>query len=495
MEKNSDSNGLLKNTFILSIVQILNIIIKVLQNKVAAIVLGTTGMGILGLFNNSLGLLVTGAGLGISQSAVRDIAAADAKNDEDVTNNIFTIVNRVIWVTGIIGFVLTAFFSSILSKTVFGTDKYTYMYILLGFGVFFNIFSEGKLAVLKGKKKFRDLAKCTIFGSLLGLILVIPVYLLFKEDGIVPAILILTCSQMICSIFYVRKCHYKLVKMSFYNFLKGARMMIQMGISLMIVSFITVLFNLIVASFIRQSGDFSDVGIYSAGSTILTSYFGIVITAMSTDFYPRVSSAYDDNAQLMKLVNYQCLTCLSFLFPIIVLFVFAAPIFISILYSGEFLRASEYTDYAMIGTILLVCSNFLGIILLAKQKSKIFLSSVIFQRILLLGIYFLFFKLWNIRGLGFAYIFTGISDLILMTVIMKKFFSITLSRRIWHVMSIVLLITLLSILIKLITIEYLRYSLGLIIFVFSAYYSYRIMLFDLNISIVDFIKNKISSKK
>ena len=56
------SKGLLKNTFILSAVQVINIIIKVLQNKVAAICLGTAGMGILGLFNNSIQLFTTGCG-------------------------------------------------------------------------------------------------------------------------------------------------------------------------------------------------------------------------------------------------------------------------------------------------------------------------------------------------------------------------------------------------------------------------------------------------
>ena len=168
--------GLLKNTFILSVVQIINIVIKVLQNKVAAICLGTAGMGVLGIFNNTIQLLMTGCGLGIPQSAVRDIAAAEGSSDEERVNRIYAITTRIVLFAGLFGLITTIVLSGFFSNRLFGDRTYTLSFIVLSSVVFLQILSEGYLAILKGKQKFVDLAKCTITGAVIGLIITVPVY-------------------------------------------------------------------------------------------------------------------------------------------------------------------------------------------------------------------------------------------------------------------------------------------------------------------------------
>lgn len=490
----SQNKGLLKNTFILSIVQVLNIIIKVLQNKIAAIVLGPSGVGIVGLFTNSMQFVTTGAGLGISQSAVRDIAAADAQGDIDTYNRIHTITNKIVYFTGLLGALIMLIASYPLSIYVFGDTSYTLGYCVLTSAVFFNIVSEGRLAILKGKRRFKDLAKCTITGSIVGFLIVVPIYWLFKDKGIVRALSLIALAQFVYVKIYTDKYKFSPIKMSVKEIFSGAASMIKMGVSLMIVTFITIVFNLLVASFIRRCGNLSDVGIYTAGSTILTSYFSVLISAMSTDFYPRVSAVYEDNKKLEDIVNTQCITCLSLLFPIVVIFVYAAPIFISILYTGEFVKASDYTDYAMIGTILIVCSNFLGIILLAKRKSKIFLSSVVFQRSFLLFVYYAFYNLWGVKGLGFAYIMTGLSDLILMTVIMAHYFNIKLGKIVYEFISLILLFTIMSMVFKTFENVYVKYSLGFILLSLSLVITYYVCKIKLEIDVIKFINNKLRRK-
>lgn len=453
--------GLLKNTFILSVVQIINIVIKVLQNKVAAICLGTAGMGVLGIFNNTIQLLMTGCGLGIPQSAVRDIAAAEGSSDEERVNRIYAITTRIVLFTGLFGLITTIVLSGFFSNRLFGDRTYTLSFIILSSVVFLQILSEGYLAILKGKQKFVDLAKCTITGAVIGLIITVPVYWWLKESGIILALILIADAQFIYVNIFVRKYKPARIRIPLRELFRESSPMIKMGISLMIVSFVGVGFNLIVAAIIRHGSSINDVGIYNAGATILTSYFGVLLTAMSTDFYPRVSSVYDNNEELKVLVNRQCLLCLSLFFPIVVLFVFAAPFFITFLYTGDFIRATEYTDYAMVGTLLIICSNFLGIILLAKQKSSIFLTSVFSQRVFLLFVYYFFYKWWGMRGLGYSYIMTGLSDIILMTLIMKHFFRITLEKKVLFVLVIELLVTISCMWLKTIENAYLKYSIGL----------------------------------
>ena len=479
--------GLLKNTFILSVVQIINIVIKVLQNKVAAICLGTAGMGVLGIFNNTIHLLTTGCGLGIPQSAVRDIAAAEGSGDDERVNRIYAITTRIVLFTGLFGLITTIILSGFFSNRLFGDKTYTLSFIILSSVVFLQILSEGYLAKLKGKQKFVDLAKCTITGAVIGLIITVPVYWWLKESGIILALILIAVAQFIYVNLFVKKYKSARIRIPLRELFRESSPMIKMGISLMIVSFVGIGFNLIVAAIIRQGSSINDVGIYNAGATILTSYFGVLITAMSTDFYPRVSRVYDNDQELKVLVNRQCLLCLSLFFPIVVLFVFAAPFFISFLYTNEFISATEYTDYAMLGTLLLICSNFLGIILLAKQKSTIFLSSVFIQRVFLIFIYYIFYNKWGMRGLGFSYVVTGLSDIFLMTIIMKHFFNITLDRRVYLLLFIELLVTLGCMWFKTFDNLYIRYLSGIIILALSMMVSLVVLNKFLNINIKSLI--------
>ena len=69
-----------KSTTLFGFVQLFRILVGVVKNKFVAIFLGSEGMGLLGIYSTSISFLQQGAGLGLSQSGVRDIAEANAKN-------------------------------------------------------------------------------------------------------------------------------------------------------------------------------------------------------------------------------------------------------------------------------------------------------------------------------------------------------------------------------------------------------------------------------
>ena len=66
--------------------QTVNIVISILRVKALAVMLGPSGVGLLGIFSNLLDMVKTAAGLGIGKSGVRQIAAA--KRDEIVLSRV-----------------------------------------------------------------------------------------------------------------------------------------------------------------------------------------------------------------------------------------------------------------------------------------------------------------------------------------------------------------------------------------------------------------------
>ena len=57
-------------------VQGLNIIMSLVRNKIVAVLLGTTGMGLITLYNSTVKLLSDSTSMGLPMSGVRELSAA-----------------------------------------------------------------------------------------------------------------------------------------------------------------------------------------------------------------------------------------------------------------------------------------------------------------------------------------------------------------------------------------------------------------------------------
>lgn len=299
--------NIFKTTFLFGFVQVFNILVKVGTNKAVALLLGAEGMGIIGLFNSAIGMLKTGAGLGISQSAVRDISEANGSKDEKRFSRIITLTNRVIIFTSLLGIIVTIILSSFLSKWSFGNNEYIIAFVWLSIVVGLNILSEGQLAILKGMRQLRALAKASMIGSVVGLITAVPFYFFFGKGGIVPSLIITAFSALFFSNYFVRKIKYERVKLTWKEIYFESSPMVKMGSALMFTTFIGTLTSLIISSYIRQKTGLEDVGFYTAGTMIMSGYFGIIITALSTDYYPRIAAIHNDNIKIQDELNKQSL--------------------------------------------------------------------------------------------------------------------------------------------------------------------------------------------
>jgi len=493
-QKSTSYGSIFKSTFLFSFVQVIRILVGVVKNKIVAILLGAEGMGIMSIFQSAMNFIKTGAGLGISQSAVKDISEANASEDEGKVSRTVSIVLRIVTLTSLLGALVTIILSPFLSKWGFGDSKYTISFIFLGIAVFFEVFVENQLAILKGMRQLRSLAKASIWGSLVGLITGVPLYYLLGVKGIVPSFIVTAFTIFLVTRFYVNKVKYKKLNIPLNQVLKESGPMVKMGVSLMLVSLIGTLFALIIAAYLRSHGGLSIVGYYNAGEVIVGSYIGVIITAMSTDYYPRISAVNSDNKKLTEEVNSQSEVGLLMAFPLVVIFVFFSPLFINILYTSDFQETINYTDFAIIGSVIIICSNCMGMILLAKQASSIFLVSVIGQRTICLAAFILLYNAFGLRGLGYAYIFLGLLHIVVMSLIMKVKYGIHFNKRVLNQIVLVISVILLSRFARGIENVYWRYIIGFVLIVSTSVYSFFYMKKFMGIDIIASViskKNKI----
>lgn len=488
MVEQSTYKEILKSTFLFSFVRVFQILIGIIRSKVVAVLLGAEGIGVIGILTNAISLLQTGSGLGISQSAVRDISEANRIGNKTRFSRIISLTNNIILFTCLLGCLVTIILSEFLSVWTFGDKSYSHAYMWLALVVGLNILSEGQLAILKGMRQLRALAKASMIGSIVGLITSVPLYFFYGKSGIVPSLIISAISSVFFSYYYVSKIKQERKKLTLKEISKEASPMIKMGVALMFVGFLSLIFDLIVVSYIRSISGLEVVGYYRAGTTIISSYFGIVLTAMTTDYYPRISAVNRDNEKLQEELNRQTEVGLILIFPIAVLFVFLSPVIIQILYTKKFLQTIAYTDFAILGTIIIICSNNLGMILLAKQEAKIFTLYSILHRLLFIPIYLILYQLNGLTGLGISFLLDVIVQFFFYTIIIRYRYKIQIKKKNSILLYGILLITLLTIYIRSIEANSLRYILGAIIFLFSIFLTTHFLKNKLNMNIFEYIK-------
>lgn len=483
--------NIFKTTFLFGFVQVFRAVIGIVKNKLVAILIGPEGMGLLGIFNSTIQMIQTGTGLGINQSAVRDVAEAKGSEDNERVSRIIKVTNRVVLFSGLLGCLVTLILSHYLSVWTLGGTGYTLSYCVLAIVVALNIINEGKQALLKGVRYLRALAYASMIGTLVGLVTAIPLYFFFGKDGIVPELLIASILALLVSQYYVNKIPSEPVSLTLKETFQDSQYMIRMGVALMFVTLLQTITSFALNAYIRSQGGLTDVGYFSAGSYILNVYFGMIITALMTDYYPRIAAVNQDNNMIQDELNKQSMVSVVLCCPLIVLFIAMMPLFVTILYSEEFTPTLDYLKFGIFWTVITICSNQVDMILIAKNNSRVFISISVIVRAVQLVLCIVLYKYLGLLGLGISYSLLGVLHMIIMTTVVHKLYCINFTKEFVVTGGAVLAFTILATVIDSVFDGLFRYIAALILVFIAAFFSNIVSKRSLGVDAIQFVKNKI----
>lgn len=472
-EQHSSYRQIMKATSIFGGVQLFQILIQIIRSKFIAILLEPSGMGIAGLFNSAMGLVSGATSFGLGSSAVKDIALAHGTGDESRVSKISIVLKRLILVTGIIGALFTAVFASWLSQLTFGSRDFTTAFIWISFAVLFTQISSGQIVLLQGLRKLKYLAQASLFGSLLGLVITIPVYYKFGVNGIVPGIIITSVISLLGSWFYARKLKIKPIKVSYFETLAEGKNMLTLGFVISITTLLAVAVSFVIRVFINSKGNISDVGLYTAGFSIVTIYLGMIFNAMGTDYYPRLSAVSNDSKQASEIINQQAEITILILAPLLSVFFVFINWGVVLLYSNLFSPINDMMLWAGLGMFFKACTWSMGFLFLAKGDSKIYFWNEFTSNIYTLIFSLIGYEIYGLTGLGIAFFASYLITLIQVIFIMKIkyffFFNITFIRLFLYQFIIGIAIFLIVLFLPIVY----RYFLGVILIALSSLISYR----------------------
>lgn len=399
----SSYRSIFKATSLFGGVQVYTILIQVVKSKIIAVLLGPLGVGIQGLFQSAIDLVKQATSLGISQSAVRDVAEANGTGDMEKISRTVTVLRKIVWCTGLLGVVALLVFSPLFSQTSFGNNEYILSFVCLSVILLLDQLIAGQKVVLQGLRRLKDLAKVTAIGATVSLIVSIPLYYVWNVDAIVPAMILTAIVSLLVSWFYSRKVQIKKTFVTAKDVIKEGKTMMVMGISMSLSGVLTMGVGYAIRSLIREWGGIDEVGLFQAGFVIINSYVGLVFNAIATDYYPRLAAVNKDDAKCRDVVSKQGEISVFLLAPLLSLCILLMPTVIEILYSDQFLPADGFIKWACLGMMFRLASWLVSYMFVAKAESKLFIINELVGNINYLWLSLVGYKLGGLTGMGIAF--------------------------------------------------------------------------------------------
>jgi antigen flippase len=331
--------------------------------KVIAMILGASGVGLIGIFNAFSGNVSSLAGWGLGTSGVRLIAAA---NDEAKPSKIIA-VRRMGWTLSLLGLALGLLVFWPTARLTFASSEYATEMAIVALAVPCLIASSAWSAILQASGKISSLAKVQIAGALTGLLLGLPAIYFWGTLGIALSILL---AAAVPAFVLWRTARSETAASSLAQVEGGdLRQLVMLGGALMVVGWLGQLSAYAVRlAIVRQEG-LDAAGYYQAAYAISGSLPGFIFAAMGADFLPRVA-AVKDESQAKAATEHQIQAGLLMGTPLIVVLLSLGDWCVRLLYADGFAAAVPLLNWMTWGVFLRLFAWPLAYWLLARGSNR-----------------------------------------------------------------------------------------------------------------------------
>lgn len=494
MNKEKEYRSIVKGTAVFGGVQVFQILVNILRGKFIALLLGPAGMGVSALLTSTVNTINQMSSLGLSMGAMRDISMAHQQGDTQTLSTIARIFRKLVFFTGIIGALTSALGARWWSIIAFGNTDYVIAFVILGAMLFFTALASGETALLQGTRRLKDLAKTSLVGAAIGLLVGVPMYYFWGVNGIAPAMVTLAGTTYLSNRFFTRKLKFQKTEITPTQTKVYAKSMIALGVTLTFASLLGTLSTYFVNWFIRSNGGLDDVGLYQAATSITTQYIGFVFSAMAVDYFPRLAAISGDNQAVSKTANQQAEIVLLVAAPIIICLLATAPLMVRLLLSIEFLPVIPVLRWMDFALFFKAASYTLGYISFAKgDKKTFFWLEGVLGNLMLIVCSVTGYILWGLLGLGVAMFASYILYLIIVSLVVIKRYSFRFTAEYMKLLCVLFVFCFIAFVLSLIITNELVYGLiGGAIFIAVGWFCYVEL--DKRMHIKDLVKSKLYRK-
>lgn len=405
--------------------QMTNILCSVVRSKLVAVWMGATGMGLFGIFNTAIEMVCSLSMLGLRESAVRNIAQADASS----LPKIVKVVRRCAVALGVLGLMLTLCCSGLLSLISFDNTSYAWAFALLSVIVFTSVVNGGEMAVFQGLRRYRKLAYCSMAGTIGGLAVSVPMFYYWRIDSVVPSIMAYGIITWLAMGVNRERVDGPDDNLSLKQTVAIGRKILSLGFYLTVSGFVANAISYAMMAYLNNFAGTEAAGYYQAGFTLVNRYVGLVFTAISMEYYPRLSRVIGHGKRVSTYVSNQLFMALAVLVPVVVVFICCSELIVRLLYRPDFLVMVPFVVWAAAGTVLRGISWCMAFVILAKGDGKVYLVTETLSGLISVALNIVMFRLMGYAGLGLAYVVWYLCYTVIVGVVYFRRYRLWINRR------------------------------------------------------------------
>ncbi|MCB1772245.1 MAG: O-antigen translocase [Gammaproteobacteria bacterium] len=403
-----------KSSVIIGSASLVHVVVGIIKVKVLAVLLGPSGVGLMGLFLNIMNMASSLAGCGISHSGVRQLAASS--DDEALLGD----VRRALWignlVLGIIGLAVLWLLREPVSLWIFGDLTRTTEVGWLGIGVLLMLVASSQTGLLQGLRRIGDLARVRIVSAITAAAIGIALVWWLGADGVVWFVITVPAVSVLVAWHYARRLARPRSETDWSSVRQQGLAMLKLGIPFMLTGLLTLVTQLLVRSILLQELGLDATGYFQAAWAISMTYVSFVLSAMGADYYPKLSSLFDDKPEARRLVEAQTEMALLLAGPALIAMMTLSPLVVHLLYAASFSASAELLRWQIMGDIFRVASWPLSYILLAQGRGALMVGTELVWGAIYVAVVYFGVQELGLIAAGLGFLFSYLVYLVLMLV-------------------------------------------------------------------------------
>jgi len=407
----------------------LTILMNLVRNKLTVLFLGASGLGIISLYNTALLLVNQFTNFGINVTGVTKIAERTATESRRQIAREVCIVRTWALLAALLGTLVCLVLSPIISRMTFESGDHTDAFILLSPCVGLMSITAGEMAVLTGLKKLKKVALISLLSAAAILLVCTPLYWLLRVNGIALALLLSQIAVTAIHLHFSTKVLPWRVAPCRKRLVRAGIPMVMLGLAYIAAGVFGTGSDYIIRTLIQRFGTLEDLGLYSGSYAMLSSYVAVVFTAITADYFPRLSATRNDIERQNATINQQMEVCVLLITPILIALVLCMPLVLWAIYRSDFMVAAPMTICATFFMFFKAFNLPVAYLALARSDSKTYMAMEFIYDLLAALAIPLSYRQWGLLGAGCALSAAGGINLVMVHVVYHFRYKYIFDRR------------------------------------------------------------------
>lgn len=387
-------------------------------NKAVAIYAGPSGIALVGQMQNAVQIANIFAQGGINAGVTK--YTAEYRNQPTKLIDLWSSSIKIAVICSVFVGLALIFFSTNLSFLIFQDNKFSYIFIILGFTIFLFTLNQLLISILNGLKEIKTLTIISVFQSIYALIFTTILVIYFGIDGALIAI-VTTQSIVFFVALYKLKNHSLIRLEKFYAKLNKYTSHKLFAYSLMAIT--SAIFTpgayLFIRNYIGSTISWDHAGYWQAMVYISSMYLLVISTALNTYYLPKLSETTNKNILNLELKNgYRLLIPLVIFMSLLIYF--SKELIVNLLFSSDFAEMIPLFQWQLIGDVIKMCAFLLSFVMLAKAMTVQYIVSEILFCLFFSILAIIFVNNFGLVGVTYAYVINNLCYLTAVLFITKK---------------------------------------------------------------------------